>query len=179
MKKHLANILTVFRIFLGSIMLWYGEITSGFLKLFCVAGITDLLDGPIARLTKSVSELGSKLDTTADVILYVAIAKILLFKKKIKRKYIVVIVCAMVALLISAFIGLKRFGSFFFIHTFTGKLLGFNCFLLPFSCISNTLDYLSVIICFLFVLHATESIVIQLKSNMPSPNTRSIFAINK
>lgn len=177
MKKHLANILTMFRIFLGSILLWYGEITSGFLKLFCVAGVTDLLDGPIARLTKSVSELGSKLDTTADVILYVAIAKILLIKKKLKRKYIVVIACAMVALLISALIGLKRFGSFFFIHTLVGKILGFGCFLLPFSYISNTLDYLAVVICFLFVLHAFESITIQLKSSSPSPNTRSIFVI--
>ena len=177
MKKHLANILTVTRIFIGSILLWYGEITAGFLKLFCVAGLTDLLDGPIARLTDSVSELGAKLDTTGDVIMYMALAKILLFKEKLKKRYVVIILCAAAALLISAFIGLKRFGSFFFIHTATAKLLGFNCFLVPFSSFFNTLDYVVAVICVLLLLLAIESIVIQSKSSSASPDTLSVFSI--
>ena len=177
MRKHIANILSTLRIVIASILLWYGDITAEFLRLFCLAGITDLLDGPIARLTKSVSELGSKLDTCGDVLTYAAIAKMLLLKEKIKKKYFAIAVCAGVALLISAFIGLKRFGTFFFIHTISGKLLGFSCFLLPFSSFMNTLDFLLPVICLLLIVLAFESLIIQAKSTIPNPDTKSVFTI--
>ena len=177
MKKHFANVLSMCRIIIASVLLWYSDITAGFLRLFCLAGLTDLLDGPIARLTNSVSELGSKLDTYGDVLTYTAIAKILLFKEKIKKKYLVIAVCAGAALLISAFIGLKRFGTFFFIHTISGKLLGLGCFLLPFSAFMNTLNILAPLICLILIVLALESLIIQLKSTAPNPDTRSIFSI--
>ena len=63
MKKYFANILSAGRIIIASVLLWYSDITAEFIRLFCLARLTDLLDGPIARLTKSVSELGAKLDT--------------------------------------------------------------------------------------------------------------------
>ena len=147
-------------------------------RLFSFAGLTDLLDGPIARLTKSVSTLGSKLDTAGDELLYVAVAKILLIKKKIRMRYFLIIISAMLALLISAFIGLSRFGDFFFIHTVSGKLLGVNCFLLPFASFGGILDISILIISVLFVILAVESLVIQTKSSVPSPDARTVLSIH-
>jgi len=178
MKKHLANILSTLRIITAALLLWYGEFTVSFLRLFSFAGLTDLLDGPIARLTKSVSTLGSKLDTAGDVLLYVAVAKILLIKKKIRMRYFLIIISAMLALLISAFIGLSRFGDFFFIHTVSGKLLGVNCFLLPFASFGGILDISILIISVLFVILAVESLVIQTKSSVPSPDARTVLSIH-
>lgn len=80
MKKHIANILSGIRILIAIVLLDYNEITLSFLKLFCLAGLTDLLDGPVARYTKSVSVKGAVLDTSGDILTYVAVVRILTIK---------------------------------------------------------------------------------------------------
>ena len=39
-----------------------------FYALYTVAGFSDMIDGAVARKTDTVSELGSKLDTIADIV---------------------------------------------------------------------------------------------------------------
>ena len=65
-RKQIANIITISRI-LGSIYLLYSPVFSiSFYIMYLFCGITDMIDGTIARKTKSVSELGARLDTVAD-----------------------------------------------------------------------------------------------------------------
>ena len=93
-------------------------------------------------------------------------------------RYLLIIISAMLALLVSAFIGLFRFGDFFFIHTVSGKLLGVNCFLLPFASFGGTLNISILIISVLFVILAVESLIIQMKSSVPAPDARTLFSIH-
>ena len=73
MTKHIANIITIYRI-LGSILLL---VFPAFSLEFCIAyllcGFSDMIDGTIARKTNSMSKFGSKLDTVADLI-FVAVS---------------------------------------------------------------------------------------------------------
>lgn len=67
----LPNLLTLLRILaipFFAIALWYGQYWQAFL-LFAAAGLTDLLDGYIARTFNQRSDLGAILDPAADKLL--------------------------------------------------------------------------------------------------------------
>tara|TARA_S200000501_G_scaffold368340_1_gene406040 strand:+ start:64 stop:603 length:540 start_codon:yes stop_codon:yes gene_type:complete len=74
MKSKLVNLLTISRVFLAFIifiLILFFENYSSALILFFVAGISDYLDGFLARKYKVESNLGEILDPTADKILIV------------------------------------------------------------------------------------------------------------
>lgn len=68
------NVLTFLRIGAVPVFLWLLEEEGykGAFMLFLAAGITDTIDGVVARLTDSGSELGRKLDPVADKLLLVS-----------------------------------------------------------------------------------------------------------
>ena len=72
MKKQIANIITSCRI-LGSIGLLFCPVFSdGFYVLYLFCGLTDMVDGSIARKTGTVSSFGARLDTVADFLFVIA-----------------------------------------------------------------------------------------------------------
>ena len=75
MAKHIANILTGGRILGGILLLFFPAFSVGFYITYLFCGVSDMVDGTIARKTNSASEFGSKLDTIADLI-FVAVAMI-------------------------------------------------------------------------------------------------------
>ena len=72
MKKQIANIITSCRI-LGSIGLLFCPVYSAcFYGLYIFCGLTDMVDGTIARKTHAASEFGARLDTIADFLFVIA-----------------------------------------------------------------------------------------------------------
>lgn len=72
MKKQIANIITFCRI-LGSIGLLFCPVYSVcFYGLYIFCGLTDMVDGTIARKTGAVSSSGARLDTVADFLFVIA-----------------------------------------------------------------------------------------------------------
>lgn len=68
------NLISLLRIVMAIIVLWLLIIFKQFIFAACIlamAGITDFLDGYIARHTNSVSELGKVLDPVADRVLLI------------------------------------------------------------------------------------------------------------
>ena len=64
------NICTMLRI-VGTVgLLLIRPLTLPFYILYTFCGITDVLDGTIARATNSTSEFGARLDSIADLIFY-------------------------------------------------------------------------------------------------------------
>ena len=77
-KLTMANALSVLRIILSVALLAPPALSPAFLVLYAAAGLTDMLDGFVARSTKTETELGAKLDSIADLTLAViCLAKIL------------------------------------------------------------------------------------------------------
>ena len=66
-----ANVLSFFRILLVPLFLWsiLNGLSAKALLIFCVAAVTDLLDGFAARLWHQRSRLGTVLDPAADKLL--------------------------------------------------------------------------------------------------------------
>ena len=67
----MANIITGIRIVCSIALLFCPLFSQAFYALYITAGISDMIDGTIARKTGTVSELGAKLDTAADFVLVV------------------------------------------------------------------------------------------------------------
>lgn len=64
----MANIVTISRILSSIGLLLCPVFSTVFYIVYLFCGITDMADGTIARKTKSVSELGARLDTVADSV---------------------------------------------------------------------------------------------------------------
>ena len=78
MKKHVANIITASRILFSVLLLFLPVLGAGFYVTYLLCGITDMIDGTIARKTGTVSEFGARLDTVADLVfLSVSLTKFL------------------------------------------------------------------------------------------------------
>ena len=67
----MANSITGIRIACSIALLFCPAFSPAFYTLYIIAGVSDMIDGTVARKTGTVSEFGSKLDTVADLILVI------------------------------------------------------------------------------------------------------------
>ena len=65
----MANVITAIRIVCAAALLFFQPLSPGFYVLYVIAGLTDMIDGTVARMTGTASEFGAKLDTVADFAL--------------------------------------------------------------------------------------------------------------
>jgi cardiolipin synthase len=80
----LPNVLSLLRILavpFFAIMVWYGNMTEACI-LFVAAGLTDMLDGYLARKLHQRSDLGAVLDPAADKLLITTAFILLAFPKE-------------------------------------------------------------------------------------------------
>lgn len=131
---NLANIITVIRIVGTILLLPMNALSTSFLILYTLTGVTDVLDGFIARKTHTESELGAKLDSAADLIFYgTMLYKVFPVLLGVLPK---VIVCAIMLIMILRlmlyiFAAIKSH-NFMSNHTYLNKLTGFCVFLTPY-----------------------------------------------
>ncbi len=115
------------------------------LYLFC--GLTDMIDGTIARRTGAVSEFGARLDTVSDfVFLTVSLVKFLpvVSIPQWLWVWIAVIGAVKIGNLIWGFVRAKTRPSF---HTVMNKITGFLLFLLPLTFPVIDLNHSSIVVC--------------------------------
>ena len=68
----MANLLTGLRILCAALLLAFPTFSPAFWALYLSGGLSDMLDGPVARRTHTESALGARLDTVADFALLAA-----------------------------------------------------------------------------------------------------------
>ena len=154
MKKQIANSVTLCRI-LGSIGLLFCPVYSAcFYRLYIFCGLTDMVDGTIARKTGSASSFGAGLDTVAD-FLFVIIS----FGKLVPviqiPAWIWVWTASIAAVklvnLVRGILGGKQISS---VHTLANKVTGFCLFLLPLTIPVVDLRYTAPVVCILATIAA-------------------------
>ena len=67
----MANLITGIRIVCSIVLLFCPVFSPAFYALYVTAGVSDMIDGAVARKTGTASEFGSKLDTAADFVFVV------------------------------------------------------------------------------------------------------------
>ena len=131
--KHLANIITVIRIILSIGMLFVPVFSPVFYALYITAGVSDMVDGTIARKTGTASDLGAKLDTAADLVMVtVCLVKII---PVLDIPLWILIWTAVIALIkvINVISGYLKRKEFVAAHTILNKVTGIVLFILPFT----------------------------------------------
>ena len=68
----MANIVTSCRILFSILMLFPPAFSAWFYTMYLFCGLTDMVDGTIARKTNTDSKFGARLDSVADFIFVVA-----------------------------------------------------------------------------------------------------------
>ena len=177
MKKQAANIITSARIVGAIVLFFFTEVNNAFLCIYAFCGLTDLIDGPIARKTHTESSVGALLDTIGDVATYVALAKILLSRHLVPSWARWWYIPAGVAILCSGFIALARFGRFFVVHSLFGKVMGVAAFLMPFALRAGLLIPCFATICIVATISAVETAVLTLLSKEPEEESSSIIGM--
>ena len=156
MAKHLANILTGCRI-LGSILLLvFPAFSVAFYITYLFCGLSDMIDGTIARKTNSTSKFGSQLDTIADLIFVAASLFKLLPAIHIPGWLWIwggVIAVIKISNIIWGYVSKKQFIS---LHTNMNKVTGLLLFLLPLTISFVELKYIAIAVCSIAALSAIQ-----------------------
>jgi len=143
----MANIITGIRIVISIVLLFCPVLSPAFLVLYITAGITDVIDGAVARKTGTVSEFGSKLDTAADIVfIAVCLIKLLPVMHIPVWLYIWIAVIAFIkAANIAA--GYIRQKEFIAVHSILNKVTGGLLFVFPLSLAFVDLRYSAAVVC--------------------------------
>jgi CDP-diacylglycerol--glycerol-3-phosphate 3-phosphatidyltransferase len=129
----LANSLTICRIVLCVALLITEAFSPTFFLVYALAGLTDMLDGYVARRTNSESELGARLDSIADLALATACLSKLLPVIDVPAwlwAWIAAIALVKVANVASGLVVERRLVM---LHTSANKVAGLVAFLVPFA----------------------------------------------
>lgn len=152
----MANALTGLRILCAILLFCTSAFSPGFYALYLFAGLTDMVDGTVARITNTANEFGARLDTLADMVFVLAcLAKLL---PVLTMPTWLCIWIGLIALLkgfniLLEYLLRRRLAAK---HTFLNKVTGFLLFLFPLTCPFLNLPYSGSLICAIALLAALQ-----------------------
>lgn len=189
MKRHsgvkitsaVPNFISTLRITGTACLLFIKPLTAAFYIVYTLSGISDALDGWIARSTNTTSELGAKLDSIADLLLY-AVMIIRVFPELWKRLAVwiwyVLAVVLVIRLISYGYVAVKhhRFSA---MHTYGNKVTGLLAFLVPyFLLLENATPACGVVVVVAF-LSSAEELLLHLCMKDYDPRAKSIFMLHR
>ncbi len=140
-----------------SIVLLIPETFSiAFYIIYIYCGISDMLDGFVARKSKNESKIGARLDSVSDIIfVVVAMIKILPILNLTNGIIIwgVVIILIKIVNVICSYIYHKKI---VFLHTIANKITGFILFIAPFIIVNTNPIIFEIIICIIATFAAVQ-----------------------
>ena len=132
--QYLPNLITTLRIVGTATLLFLPILGPAFFVIYTFCGISDVLDGWIARSAHVTSEFGSRLDSIADMLFYAALLlKIFPILFENLPIWIWYWVFGVLILRASAYCAAAvKFHHFSSPHTYLNKLTGFLVFCVPY-----------------------------------------------
>ncbi len=164
-NHNVANFITMLRIVGTFILLFIKPLSTAFFTIYTLTGITDVLDGFIARITHTASKFGAKLDSVADMSFYaVMLIKILpVLKSKISMQLQLAVVIILIVRICSYVLAAVKYRQFASLHTILNKLCGFGVFCVPYASILPFAVTIYWVVCGIAALAAAEELVIHWK----------------
>ena len=152
----LANIITSIRILCSIVLLAVSPFSIFFYILYLTAGLSDMIDGTIARKTGTVSEFGSKFDSIAD-IMFVTVCLIKLIPVLNIEKWLYIwIVLISVIKAVNIMYGMKKYKRIVFVHSILNKTTGLLVFVLPLSFGFVEFRYNTSVVCTIATIAAIQ-----------------------
>lgn len=173
--KHVPNALSGLRCALSLALLYVPPLSPAFFAIYLACGVSDVLDGFIARRFNCASKLGATLDGIADVV-FVGVL-IVVFVRIVNLPswmYFWVLGIALVRIL-SWLIGFAKFRAFASLHTHANKVTGIALFCAPLIHSLVGATAMAWLICSIASVSAVEEIAITVTSNELALNRPSFF----
>lgn len=152
-----ANCITSVRIIGTVLMIFTAPLSALFFLVYTICGISDLLDGWVARKHNIVTEFGSRLDSIADLFFYIVmIIKILHTLWKIVPVWFWYVLGGIVVLRITSYTtAAVKFHRFASLHTKMNKVSGLLVFATPYFL---ALPFASAYCCFVVLFGTVASL---------------------
>ena len=147
-----------------------------FYALYTYCGISDMLDGLVARRTKTESNLGAVLDSVADA-LFLLISLIKLLPVLLEQAPVGVLQAALFIALVRILayvVGFFKYRRYAPLHTYLNKATGFVLFCLPYFILLPQHDLFYITLCLLAGISALEELVITITAKTYDPNRKSL-----
>lgn len=180
MKNRLSaipNCITCFRIVGAVLLLAVPPFSLWYFALYTLCGISDVLDGTIARRMKITSEIGALLDSIADLLFYGSLLVRLIPYLYVRVSTVVwYMVAAVVAIrLLSYIVAAVKFKMFSSCHTFGNKATGAAVFFTPYALAFLNNTAVCIAVCVIGALSSAEELIIHITSDEYNPSKKSIF----
>lgn len=172
----IPNILSLSRILLSFAIFFVAEHPPILFAFVVLCGVTDVLDGFLARKLHCESDLGARLDSLGDLLYYSALAFYMIrYQMPLIQTYIGGIITIFVIKTLSLVVSKLRNGRIYSLHTYGNKLTGVLvvvsvCLIL----LTDTGLFVSILV-IVGILSATEELLIMCLFKEPDVNIRSIF----
>lgn len=151
------------RIILSFFILITVPLSPSFFTLYFICGLSDLLDGYIARKTKSASKLGANLDGLADFIFIAVIIYLIIPIVDFPIWALVYMGLIAIIRLLSQIIGWIRYHKLAFLHTYLNKATGLALFISPILLVILNIDITLILLLTIAMLSALEDLYLNLK----------------
>lgn len=179
MKRNLPNALSLLRLVGAVVLLGLVPLSPAYYAVFTLAGLTDALDGFLARRWGVCSQLGARLDSIGDLFFY---GIMLLGTFPVLRLRLPVLcwygVAVVLLIRIASYItGAVKFKCFTSIHTYGNKATGLLLFLLPYVLLGGDLllRLYAVVVILVAGLSSLEEWIIHLRFQTYQKNRRSLL----
>jgi len=182
--KTIPNMLSISRLILIPVLVVpfvmedesLGKIIS--LVMFIIIGLTDKLDGVMARRLNQTSRLGAKLDAIADYVFYPMIALWLYrFARHVADGWWYWIYLLMALFLVKTILGRIKFGSMPPVHTISGKAFAGSLYFFMIIAVlwPDPAARIFPILMTIGYLNQIEESIMFITNDHVDENTRSIF----
>ncbi|MDO4516502.1 MAG: CDP-alcohol phosphatidyltransferase family protein [Bacillota bacterium] len=181
MNKQIFNIpngITLLRMLGTLCLLFLRPLTPLFFGLYTLTGLTDALDGWLARKLGTAGGFGARLDSAADLTFYlVVLMKLFPILWETLPSGIWYAVGAILVLRLSCyFVAAVKFRTFASLHTYLNKLTGAAVFLLPYLLPSGYSTLYCWAVCAIAAAAACEELMIHLRVQAYHSDRKSILA---
>ena len=179
---NLPNLVSFIRILMAPVLFYFAltQQPYWFIGVLLFAEFTDVLDGFLARTLNQITEMGSRLDSWGDFVIYstIAVCAWILWPDILQREslYFIIIVLSFT---LPALIGFLKFHRFTSYHTWSVKLAVGITIISYILLFSGLLDWPFRIAALFCVYAAIEEIAITLLINHEHVDVRTVWQAAK
>lgn len=175
--KTIPNLITALRLVLALLLFFITDNWSIFLIIYFLCGISDMLDGFIARHFHLQTKIGARFDSLSDFVFFSVSFLRMLLSYHLTIPVPVVYGAVGIALvrLVNLFITIKKFKQPGMLHTYGNKISGIIVF---FACpLAVMIGSMSMIILLFPFIFALEETIILLRTDFYDPDIKSFYSI--
>ncbi len=174
--KILPNLITISRMLLCLLLPVLINDSELFIVVFLICGITDVLDGYLARRLKSMSTLGARLDSIADSMLFLIMTycTMRIIGGKL-RDYVVLLLLIIGIRAFNLLFAYYKYKCFVMIHTLANKATGLCIYLMLLLYLMTPWAGFVLIALIFALLSAMEESLIHITQKTPDPNKKGLF----